>query len=72
MGKLADLADYNFTLQFWSGKMNKAADALSHSEIAEDIMCQEQVIEVVSNAESSTYTMYPLLMKISQELLMSF
>ena len=71
MGKLADLADYNFTLQYRSGKMNKAADALSRNAIAEDIMCQEQIIEVVSNSESSTYIMDPLLMKISQELLMS-
>ncbi len=44
MGKLADLANYKFLVQYRSGKTNRAADALSRNPV-EDITNQEQLIE---------------------------
>jgi transposase InsO family protein len=71
MGKLADLADFNFTVQYRSGKTNTAADALSRNAIPEDIMCQEHVAEIISTAECCTFIPDPLIAEISHSVLMA-
>ena len=55
MGKLSELADYNFRLEYKSGKANLAADALSRNPVSESDMCiQEQITAFISEEDGLT------------------
>jgi transposase InsO family protein len=71
MGKLADLADFNFTVQYRSGKTNKAADALSRNPVQDDVTCQEELVEVVSRTEGSIALPDTLVASIGHDILKS-
>ena len=59
MGKLADLSDFNFRIEYRSGKSNLAADALSRNPIDEedeDNICdQDQLQTFVCSQEGSVF-----------------
>jgi len=56
MGKLADLTDYNFKLEYKSGKANLAADALSRNPVNADPAehCQAEIIAYISEHNANT------------------
>ena len=67
MGKLADLADYRFIVQYRSGRTNRAADALSRNPV-EEIVCQDQLDSYLDD-NIGLSLQSALVVEISQELL---
>ena len=53
MSWLSELAEYNFTIQYRSGKSNRSADALSRHPVTEETVLPEQLRSVLIE-ESST------------------
>ena len=71
MGKLADLSDFNFRIEYRSGKSNLAADALSRNPIDEedeDNICdQDQLQTFVCSQEGSVFIPNDLTIAISRQ-----
>lgn len=55
MGKLADLSDYNFQIEYRSGKSNKAADALSRNPVQDEIVSQDQLVGFVQSTQEIAF-----------------
>jgi hypothetical protein len=55
MGKLADLSDYNFQIQYKSGRNNQAADALSRNPVNEELVSSNDLIEYISVSGDCTF-----------------
>ncbi len=68
MGKIADLADFTFDIEYRTGKTNQAADALSRNPVNEQIvMNQEQVVNLLSDKQILTTVSEELIIKIGHE-----
>jgi len=71
MGKIADLADYNFQLEYKSGRTNLAADALSRNPITtvlEDNI-QDQITAYICDYDDNTLIPDELKIQIEPDLL---